>query len=259
MPASSSGATKGNPYLTKDSKLKPQDQYSASQIEKRINYTFHEKSLLLQALTHKSYSNENKLLYSNERLEFLGDAVLNLVISDYLIKRFPDSSEGDLSKLRAMIVNEDTLSRIAKGIGLGNDLLLGKGEDLTGGREKPSILSDAIEALISAIYLDGGVNEVSNFVKRFFDEEIKRYISKGISYDFKTDLQEYCQGRFGILPKYHVTKESGPDHKKVFEVRLFIKDEPYGTGIGRTKKEADQRAAREALEKLKSEIQNPKP
>lgn len=211
-------------------KSKVKESFSGSNdIEERIFYTFHKKNLLREALTHKSYSNENKLLYSNERLEFLGDAVLNLIISAYLISRFPDSHEGDLSKLRAMIVNEDTLSRIAKGINLGKDLLLGKGEDLTGGREKPSLLSDTIEALIAAIYLDSGIDNASSFVKRFFEEEIKNYISKGLSYDFKTDLQEYCQGHFGALPKYHVTKESGPDHKKVFEVRLFIKDAPYGT------------------------------
>lgn len=234
-------------------KSKIKEPSSESQIEERINYTFHNKNLLLEALTHKSYSNENKLLYSNERLEFLGDAVLNLIISDYLIKRFPDSPEGDLSKLRAIIVNEETLSRIAKGIRLGDDLLLGKGEDLTGGREKPSLLSDTLEALIAAIYLDSGIDEAYTFVKRFFDEEIRNRISEGLSYDFKTELQEYCQGKFGLLPRYHVTKESGPDHKKVFEVRLFIKDEPYGTGIGKTKKKAEQRAAQEALEKLKAE------
>lgn len=225
-------------------------------IEKKIYYTFHEKNLLREALTHKSYSNENRLLFSNERLEFLGDAVLNLIISDYLIKGFPDSPEGDLSKLRAIIVNEEILSRIAKRIGLGEDLLLGKGEDLTGGREKPSLLSDALEALIAAIYLDGGIEEASNFVKRLFDEEVRSRISEGLSYDFKTELQQYCQGRFSLLPRYHVTKELGPDHKKVFEVRLFIKDEPYGTGIGKTKKRAEQRAAEEALKRLKSEIQN---
>lgn len=238
MPASSSDAT------NEISKIE------GSKIEEKIYYTFHDKDLLREALTHKSYSNEHRLLYSNERLEFLGDAVLSLIISDYLIRKFPDSLEGDLSKLRAMVVNETTLSIIAKRINIGKDLFLGKGEDQTGGREKPSILSDAIEALIAAIYLDGGIDNASSFVNRFFHEEIRNYISKGLSYDFKTALQEYCQGRFGILPRYHVSKESGPDHKKVFEVRLFIKDEPYGTGIGKTKKEAEQRAAREALERL---------
>ncbi len=240
MPALSSDATKVNP------------------LEERISYAFRKKDLLLQALTHKSYSNENKLLYSNERLEFLGDAVLNLIISDYLIKKFPDSPEGDLSKLRAVIVNENTLSKIAIEICLGNDLLLGKGEDMTGGREKPSLLSDALEALIAAIYLDGSIDETSSFIKRFFDKEISLAFSKGISYDFKTELQEYCQGHFGILPKYHVTRESGPDHKKVFEVKLFIKDLHYGTGIGKTKKEAEQKAAQEALERLKREENNSK-
>lgn len=227
-------------------------------IEEKINYTFRNKDILRESLTHKSYSNENRLLYNNERLEFLGDAVLNLIISDYLLRRLPDSPEGDLSKLRAMVVNENTLSKVAERIELGNELFLGKGEDMTGGREKPSLLSDALEALIAAIYLDGGIDEVSSFVNRFFDEEIRIAVSKGISYDFKTDLQECCQGRFGILPRYHVSRESGPDHKKVFEVSLFIKDEHYGTGIGKTKKEAEQKAAREALEKLKFEILNSK-
>lgn len=235
MPAFSSGAMKVN------------------SLEYRINYTFKKRDLLIQALTHRSYSNENKLLYSNERLEFLGDAVLNMIISDYLIKKFPHSPEGDLSKLRAMIVNETTLSRIALRIELGRELLLGKGENMTGGRRKSSLLSDALEALIAAIYLDGGIENATFFVNKFFDEEIRTIFSKGVSYDFKTDLQEYCQGRFGILPRYHVARESGPDHKKVFEVKLFIKDIHYGSGIGRTKKEAEQKAAQEALERLKAE------
>jgi len=232
------------------------DASNLNAVEENVHYTFRDKNLLLHVLTHKSYSNENKMLYSNERLEFLGDAVLDLIISDYLIRKFPASPEGDLSKLRAMIVNEDTLSTIAKGIGIGKYLLLGKGEDLTGGREKPSLLSDALEALIAAIYLDGGINDATTFVKNSFNEEIKHYVSKGVTYDFKTDLQEYCQGRFGVLPKYRVAKESGPDHKKVFEVRLLINDEPYGAGIGKTKKEAQQRAAQEALERLKREENN---
>ncbi len=252
--------------LTKDSILKTEtgdsgqdsekNSYTPSKIERKIHYIFHKKYLLIESLTHKSYSNEQKLLYSNERLEFLGDAVLNMIISDYLIKRFPDYPEGDLSKLRAMIVNENALARIAERIGLGKDLLLGKGEEMTGGREKPSLLSDALEALIAAIYLDGGINEALSFVNKYFDEEIMMSVSKSISYDFKTDLQEYCQGKFGILPKYNVARESGPDHKKIFEVRLFIKDVHYGTGIGKTKKEAEQKAAREALEQLKIEESN---
>jgi len=220
-----------------------------SDIQQRIAHTFKDAELLEQALTHKSYANENKAPYHNERMEFLGDAVLSLVISEYLMKTCPASTEGDLSRLRAAVVSEPALAAVSREIGLGDYLLLGKGEDQTGGRNKDSLLADCLEALIASIYLDAGKDAAEAFVIRFFESVIKTCSSAG-SLDYKTGLQELCQDRLKQLPEYRIISETGPDHQKQFEMEVWIRGQLSGRGTGKSKKEAEQRAAREALEKL---------
>ncbi len=226
-----------------------------SDIQQRIAYTFKKTELLERSLTHKSYANENRLSYHNERMEFLGDAVLNLMVSEYLMRTCPDSSEGDLSRLRAAVVSEPTLAVIAREIGLGDYILLGRGEEQTGGRNKDSLIADCLEALIASVYLDGGQDAAGDFILKFFEDTIKKTCSSGGIIDYKTELQELCQERLRQLPDYRVVSESGPDHQKQFEVELFVKGHVYGRGIGKSKKEAEQRAAKEALERLK-QIEN---
>jgi len=216
-------------------------------IQQRIGYRFGNAELLERALTHKSYANENRVPYHNERMEFLGDAVLNLVVSEYLMKTCPDSTEGDLSKLRAAVVSEPTLATIARGIGLGNYMLLGRGEEQTGGRNKGSLLANCLEALIASIYLDTGKESADAFVIRFFEGTLRKNCLSGGTLDPKTELQELCQERLKQLPEYKVVSESGPDHQKQFEVEVWIKGQVRGRGIGRSKKEAEQWAAREAI------------
>ncbi len=227
-----------------------------SALQKIISYNFIDPKTLLEAITHKSFANENRELRlpDNERLEFLGDAVLHLLISDHLIKNYPELPEGDLSKLRATIVSEPSLFKIAKRIDLGDYILLGRGEEHTGGRGKSSILANALEAIIAAIYLDGGMEKARAFVMSYFVPEIKNAMEQRISHDYKTDLQEHCQGFNLTLPKYRVVKETGPDHQKTFEIEILINSKTYGSGVGRTKKEAEQRAAEEALKRLKGSI-----
>jgi ribonuclease-3 len=223
---------------------------SLSDIQQRIGYTFRDAELLERSLTHKSYANENRVSYHNERMEFLGDAVLSLVISEYLMKDCPDSTEGDLSRLRAAVVSEPALAAISREIGLGHYLLLGKGEDHTGGRNKDSLLADCLEALIAAVYLDAGKDAATSLILRLFEEVIKKTSSSGGSLDYKTGLQELCQEQLKQLPEYRIVSETGPDHQKQFEIEVWIKGQLSGRGTGKSKKEAEQRAAREALEKL---------
>ncbi len=224
-----------------------------SDIQQRIACTFKDPELLERALTHKSYANENRLSYHNERMEFLGDAVLNLTVSEYLMRTCPGSTEGDLSRLRAAIVSEPTLAAIAREIGLGDYILLGRGEEQTGGRNKDSLIADCLEALIASVYLDGGRDAANKFILRFFEDTIKKTCASGGIIDYKTELQELCQERLRQLPEYRVASESGPDHQKQFEVELLIKGQVAGRGTGKSKKEAEQRAAKEALERLNKE------
>lgn len=222
-----------------------------------LGYSFRKPELLREALTHKSYLNElrepDKVLFkrNNERLEFLGDAVLDLAISEYLIDRYPEFAEGELSKRKARIVSEGALARVARKLEVGKFLLLGKGEEHTRGRDKPSLLADAMEAVIAAVYFDAGYPAACEMIIRNFKDEIRRIEEKGDEGDYKTDVQEVCQREFDTLPVYRVVKETGPDHEKTFEVKLTIRNRLLGMGIGRSKKEAEQQAAREALEKLK--------
>lgn len=222
----------------------------AAGLQERISHTFRDAGLLERALTHKSFANEHHLAEHNERLEFLGDAVLNLAVSEYLMSACPAAPEGVLSRLRAAVVSEPSLAAAAREIGLGGCLLLGRGEEQTGGREKNSLLADSLEALIAAVYLDAGHAAAAALVLRLFADRIKQTCSSQGTTDFKTELQELCQERMKVLPEYRVVSESGPDHRKQFEVALSIKGRLYGSGVGSSKKEAEQKAAREALEKL---------
>jgi ribonuclease-3 len=223
-------------------------------IQQRIAYQFSNTELLERALTHKSYANENRVPYHNERMEFLGDAVLNLVVSEYLMKTCPDSTEGDLSRLRAAVVSEPALAAIAREIGLGRFILLGRGEEQTGGRDKGSLLANCLEALIASIYLDTGKDSADSFVIRFFENIIQKTCTSRGTLDHKTKLQELCQERLRQLPEYKVVSESGPDHQKQFEVEVWIKGQVSGRGIGRNKKEAEQRAAKEAIVRLTEDV-----
>lgn len=224
----------------------------SSALQQRISYVFENAGLLERALTHRSFANENKLSEHNERMEFLGDAVLNLVVSELLMQMRPQSPEGDLSRLRASVVSEQSLASIARSLSLGEFLRLGKGEAQTGGRDKDSLLADCLEALIASLYQDGGLAAASAFIHRHFSGPLTNAPAAGSGADSKTDLQELCQERMKTLPEYRVITASGPDHQKEFTVELSIKGEIYGRGIGKSKKEAEQRAAREALAKLRN-------
>ncbi len=226
---------------------------SPAELQQRISYTYRNAVLLERALTHKSFANENRLAEHNERMEFLGDAVLNLVMSELLMTMRPHSSEGELSRLRAAVVSEQSLAAIARSLTLGDYLRLGKGEEQTGGRDKDSLLADSLEALIASLYLDKGLEPAASFIDRFFAEALQDASSGGRGTDAKTDLQELCQERLRTLPEYRVVSESGPDHRKEFTVELTVKGEVYGRGTGRSKKEAEQRAAREALVLLQNQ------
>ena len=220
------------------------------ELQEKIGYQFHDVRLLKHALTHSSYANEHRMPKhrNNERLEFLGDAVLELVSSEFLFNREKTMPEGEMTKIRASLVCEPTLAFCTREIQLGQYLLLGKGEDLTGGRERASIVSDAMEALIGAIYLDGGFANAKEFILRFILSDIEH---KQLFFDSKTILQEMVQseGKEGLT--YELLREEGPDHDKRFVVQVLIGKEPAGQGSGRTKKAAEQEAAYAALCKLK--------
>ena len=222
------------------------------ELERTICYQFKEHGLFVQALTHSSYANVHRWNHSrcNERLEFLGDAVLEIVTSDFLYHKYEDLPEGDLTKIRASIVCEPTLAYCAGDISLGEYLLLGKGEEATGGRSRNSVVSDAMEALIGAIYLDGGFANAKEFIHRFILNDIEH---KQLFYDSKTILQEMVQSRQEAPLSYEIIREEGPDHNKSFEVCAKIGDEEVGRGAGRTKKAAEQVAAYNGILKLKAQ------
>ena len=219
-------------------------------LEKKTGYQFRNKSLLRHAMTHSSYINEKHLrkVDCNERLEFLGDAVLELVSSEYLFYGNPEMPEGQMTKERASMVCEKALAFCARELELGEYLLLGKGEDATGGRKRESITSDAMEALIGAIYLDGGFANAKEFILKHILNDLE---GKRLFYDSKTILQEIVQGKMEQTINYQLLKEEGPDHNKQFQVGVFIGDVQYGTGNGRTKKAAEQDAAYQAILKIK--------
>lgn len=217
-------------------------------LQERLGHTFGDVSILTHAMTHRSYAAEVPGGDDNERLEFLGDAVLQLVVTDYLYDFYPDLREGTMAKVRAACVNRDELAVIARSLRLGPSLALGRGEEASGGREKSSILGDAMEAVIAAVYLDGGIEVASEVVMKFWRPLIAERAVEPGKRDYKTRLQEQLAIR-GLRPKYRVT-ESGPDHEKQFAVHLEIDGEVSGLGTGKSKKEAEQAAAAQALDSL---------
>ena len=221
-------------------------------LQERIVYRFRNTQLITQALTHSSYlyQSNKKEGEDNERLEFLGDSVIEIVVSHLLLTRFPHLAEGGLSKTRAALVNEATLASIARGLRLGATLRLGRGEEETGGRGKNSILAGGIEALAAAVYLDGGYEEAFRVIEKLYAPLLEGMKEELQDQDFKTRLQEFTQSRLNSTPHYIVTDEEGPDHDKTFEVIISIGGKTYGMGRGRSKKEAEQRAAEETLRSL---------
>jgi len=211
-------------------------------LQKTLGYEFSDLKLLNKALTHKSYVNEiNENLKHNERFEFLGDSVLDILVSDYLIHQFTDYAEGTLSKIRAAVVNESCLAGLARKIDLGKYLLLGKGENLSGGREKPSILANAFEAVAGALFKDGGLESASRVFLPLLEEEISKFAKSWSFRDFKSDLQEITQNKLVCTPSYKVVNEMGPDHAKEFEVNVKIKNKVMGKGFGKSKKKQNKR------------------
>lgn len=222
-------------------------------LEERLGVRFADRTTALAAVTHKSYANEHRIetgLADNERLEFLGDAVIDLAVSHRLMERFPDAREGELSKMRAAVVDELGLCEMARALDLGPLLRLGRGEELTGGRQKASLLADAMEAVIAAVFLEAGLAPVLGIVDRFLGEAFARATDGTLDRDFKTQLQELAQSRLRATPRYRVVAERGPDHSKTFEVEMDLRGEVLGSGMGRSKKDAEQAAAKLALETL---------
>lgn len=222
----------------------------------RLGITCNQTPLLEVALAHRSFAFERKGAPNNERLEFLGDAVLGLVITDLIFRSFPDLAEGDMAKLRSSTVNMAVLADCARSVGLGEQLLLGKGEELSGGRNKDSILADAFEAVLGALYIDCGLDETGDLIERLFTEHIQELVDRGVVRDFKTSLQETSAQQLGALPEYRITA-AGPDHEKRFEAEVYLKGEFMGSGSGRSKKQAEQAAAKEALGRLAEDTEPP--
>lgn len=218
-------------------------------LEAKLGYTFRDISLLENALTHSSCANESRgRLQSNERLEFLGDSILGMVVAEHLFRNHPDLPEGELTRTRAALVCEDSLVEVAQALGLGDYLKLGKGEEAGGGRTRPSIRADAVEAVLAAVYLDGGIGSARKIIQEYIlSKEIAGWKA---SRDYKTSLQELVQRESGQVLKYRLTGESGPDHNKRFFVEVELNGIAVGSGEGRSKKEAEQMAAKAAMEKL---------
>lgn len=225
-----------------------------TRLEKALGHTFKKKALLKEAVTHKSYAHEKqgRCVLFNERMEFLGDSVLELIISEHLYYANLEYTEADLSKIKAYAVQESTLAEIAEKLDIGSHLLLGKGEERTGGREKPSLLANGFEAVLAAIYLDGGYERSKTFVLDQLKDKMDDFSNNKLVFDFKTQLQETAQAEFGILPTYATHKEEGPEHSKTFEVKVFINDDFMGEGSGKTKKAGAQKAAEAALKKIRT-------
>jgi len=218
-----------------------------------IGHSFNNPDLLRRALTHASYANEAGEQEDYEQMEFLGDAVLELVVSHLLFLRFPDEGEGVLSRLRASAVNRGTLAAIARRLGLGEHIRLSHGEEKTGGRNKDTLLADVFEAVVGAIYLDGGLGAAANFVERYFDMLFEG-LNQGLLFsDYKTRLQELSQSQLNRMPVYRTVGSRGPDHEKTFEIEVTLGDEIYGRGCGPSKKQAEQAAAKQAYERMQKE------
>ena len=217
-------------------------------LEEKLGYTFQSPELLENALTHSSCANESRgKLQSNERLEFLGDSILGMVVADHLYRNHPDLPEGELTRTRSALVCEESLVEVAQALGLGEYLKLGKGEEAGGGRHRPSIQADAVEAVLAAVYLDGGIGSARKIIRRFI---LDREQEKGASRDYKTALQELVQRESGQVLQYRLTGSSGPDHAKVFSVEVDLNGRSVGRGEGHSKKEAEQNAAKAAVAAL---------
>jgi ribonuclease-3 len=225
---------------------------NTTEIEGRLGYIFEDKELLTEALTHRSfyYENPDTSTVHNERLEFLGDSVLGFVIVEYLFLSDKNLTESVMAKIKSYLVKEAVLSEIADSLSLGKYLRLGKGEEATGGRTKKSLLSDTIEAVLGAIYLDGGYQKVQEVVLRLFREKIDSIMRTAVFADYKTELQEKTQLLFGILPEYRLIRQEGEEHKKIFTIEVYVDGKKFGRGTGKSKKEAQTFAAKEAILKL---------
>ena len=228
----------------------------SEEAHQRLPYQFRKPALLEEALTHRSHLQEKlgSADKQNERLEFLGDAVLGLIVSEYLAETFPELAEGDLSQVRARLVGRPTLADAARRLNLGRMLRLGRGEERTKGRDKASLLANALEAVIGAVYMDGGLTAARTFTLQVLDAQLKALHQDDLSafrHDYKSQLQEWCQRHVQVLPVYTVIEESGPDHQKTFEITVEIEQQCRGTGKGYSKKVAEQQAAKQALEQLR--------
>ena len=223
-----------------------------TELEQKLGYKFRDPSLLQTALTHSSFANETKGAkpLCNERLEFLGDSVLGLTVARYLYQHYPDMAEGQMTKLRAELVCEQSLVRVSDKLELGMHLRLGRGEEQGGGRARPSILADAVEAIFAAILLDSGIEQAETIILHLLEDNLKGEVSSGGVKDYKTALQELVQKKSGQTLRYQLLSATGPDHLKVFEVEVLLNDERIGSGSGRSKKEAEQAAAASAMERL---------
>ncbi|MEA3383920.1 MAG: ribonuclease III [Campylobacterota bacterium] len=219
------------------------------ELEKCLDYQFTNKDLIIEALTHKSY----KKVYNNERLEFLGDAVLNLIVGEFLFNKFPSSNEGELSKIRASLVNEKGFTKLALAINLGDYIYLSEAEERNKGRAKASILSDAFEAIMGAIYIESDLNVLKPMILKLLDENYDEINLDELFCDYKTALQEVTQAKFGAIPVYKLESAIGPDHEKEFELSLWINDKHYATAKGKSKKLAQQASAKIALNKLQGD------
>ena len=226
------------------------------EFENALGVAFRDKSLLVRALTHRSYLNENPDLpyLDNERLEFLGDAILDFVAAEFLYHRFPEMSEGDLTSLRAALVRGETLARFALDLGLPPHILMSRGEEAARGRERAALLAGTFEAVIGALYLDQGLDAARLFLLRFLPNEAERVHQQRLDRDAKSLLQELSQGQLQVTPQYRLLETKGPDHAKEFTIGVFLRETEYGRGVGRSKQIAEQEAARVALETLQAEI-----
>jgi len=222
----------------------------ATKLQESLGYQFRDEKLIAEALTHRSYSKD----FNNERLEYLGDAVLDLIVGEYLYKLLPDAEEGLLSKLRAAMVNEESFNKLAKRLNLGKYLFLSPAEENNGGREKPSILSSAFEAVIGAIYLEAGFEKAKEIALKLLKEEYPEINPDKLLKDYKTKLQEITQAHFGVVPEYRLLSATGPDHKKEFEIGVFINDREYARAKGKSKKSAQQEGAKKTIEILEKEL-----
>ncbi len=247
------GATRGFARFSDEFTEKALDRRECERLlEEKVGYRFSDHGLLRESLTHKSFSNEQpgRSVAHNERLEFLGDAVLDLVVSHALFDALPDRNEGELSRVRAEVVSEKSLALLGRGLDLGGGLLLGKGEARSGGRDKDSLIADALEALLGAIFCDGGLERVRPIIEDLFGEPIRFSAQRKSGVDFKSRLQEHLQGRYGKAPDYVLLHAEGPDHQRRYTIEARFEGRAVGEGRGRTKKAAEQEAARRALERL---------